>query len=497
MEFIVKTGHPEKQPSNCIVVGIFEPRRLSEAAKHLDTLSKGYLNQVLAQGDLEGKSDHHLLLPQVPNIEAKRIQLIGCGKEEELTDRAFLSIIRKSIQALLKSGTTEATLCLLELPIKNRDIQWKIKQSIQIIDDLLYSFDQFKTKKDSHKKVLQKITFMVPTEAEVSLGARAVQEGQAIAHGINFTKDLANLPPNICTPSYLGKTAEDLAKKFPAITATILDEKAITELKMGALLSVGQSSKHPPRFIILEYRGSQDKQKPLVFVGKGITFDTGGNSIKTAAGMIGMKYDMCGGATVFGLLRAVAELALPLHIIGIIPAAENMPGNEASRPEDIVTSMSGTTIEILNTDAEGRLILCDALTYCERFEPELVIDIATLTGSCILALGAHTSGLLSNDENLAKDLFNAGIMSYDRCWQFPLWEEYQEALNSNFADIANIGNPPEAGVILGGCFLSRFTKKYPWAHLDVAGTATRSGKERGATGRPLPLLMQYILDRLK
>ncbi|HEV2523884.1 MAG TPA: leucyl aminopeptidase, partial [Gammaproteobacteria bacterium] len=297
------------------------------------------------------------------------------------------------------------------------------------------------------------------------------------------------------TPIFLAKSAEKLAAEFSSISAAILDEKDMASLKMDVLLSVGKSSQNPPRLITLEYRGRKDKQKPIVLVGKGITFDTGGNSLKPPMSMIGMKYDMCGAAAVLGALRAAAELELPLNIIGVIATAENMPGSKASRPEDVVTSMSGLTVEILNTDAEGRLVLCDALTYSERFDPEVVIDIATLTNACVMALGSHASGLFGNHNPLINDLFNAGLTSGDKCWQLPVWDEYQDALNSPFADIANIGTPPEAGAILAACFLSRFTKKFDWAHLDVAGTAWRGGKDRAATGRPVSLLVQYLLDR--
>ncbi len=496
MEFSVKTGHPEKQRTHCIIVGVFETRRLSAAAERLDTTSEGYLGNILRKGDLDGKVGQVLLLHQIPNVQSDRILLIGCGQERELGDKEFRDIVRKAVTTVIQTGTIEAVSFLAELTVKGRDLRWKVRIAVEITLELLYSFDAFKSKSEKEPKVLRRMVFSVPTRRELQNGERGILEGQAIAHGVTLAKNLGNLPPNVCTPIYLAKEAEKLAKKFPSISVAILNEKEMTALKMGALLSVGKGSINPPRLITLEYRGRQDKHKPIVLVGKGITFDTGGNSLKPPLSMIGMKYDMCGGATVLATLQAAAELELPLNIVGVIAAAENMPGNAASRPEDIITSMSGTTIEILNTDAEGRLVLCDALTYCERYNPEVVIDIATLTGACIMAFGSHTSGLMSNHPALANDLFNAGTDSGDRCWQLPLWDEYQDALSSRFADVANIGSPPEAGAILAGCFLSRFTKKYHWAHLDVAGTAFRSaGKDRGATGRPVPLLVQYLLDR--
>lgn len=495
MEFSVKTGHPEKQRANCIIVGVFETRKLSDSAERLDIASEQYLSALMRKGDLEGKLGQSVLLHQVPHVSYDRILLMGCGPATEFGEKAFREIIRKSIYTLIQTGSTDAVSFLTELPVNNRDIHWKIRQAIEITQELLYTFDKFKTKKERIKKALRRMTFMVSSKTDLSAALRAIQEGQAIAASVAFAKDLGNLPPNICTPAYLGKEAEKLAAHFQSISAAVLNEKDIASLKMGAFLSVGQGSKNPPCLITLEYQGRKDKQKPIVLIGKGITFDTGGNSLKTPAAMIGMKYDKCGATTVLATLRAAAELELPLNIVGVIPAAENMPGNAASRPEDIVTSMSGLTIEILNTDAEGRLILCDALTYSERFSPATVITVATLTAACIAALSTHASGLFSNFDPLAQDLLQAGRFSQDKCWQLPLWEEYQDALNSNFADVANIGNPPEAGATLAACFLSRFAQKYHWAHLDIAGTASsRTGKERGATGRPVTLLIQYLLD---
>lgn len=495
MEFSVKTGHPEKQRTNCIVLAVFENRKLGAIAERLDTITENFISNLLKKGDLEGRMGQTLLLHHVPNVLSERVLLVGCGLERELADKEFREIIRASTDAVLQTGATEAVSFLSELTVKGRDNRWKIQQAVILTLEMLYRFDTYKSKKETKRKMLHRVILTVPTRRDLAQGERAALEGQAIANGVALTKDLANTPPNICTPIFLAKSAEKLAAEFPSISAAILDEKEIASLKMNVFLSVGNSSQNPPRLITLEYRGRKDKQKPVVLVGKGITFDTGGNSLKAPMNMIGMKYDMCGAASVLGALRTAAELELPLNIIGVIAAAENMPGHKATRPEDIVTSMSGLTVEILNTDAEGRLVLCDALTYVERFDPAVVIDIATLTNACVVALGGHTSGLMGNHNPLVHDLFNAGLVSGDKCWQMPLWDEYQDALSSPFADIANIGNPPEAGSILGGCFLSRFTKKYDWAHLDVAGTAWRGGKDRAATGRPVFLLAQYLLDR--
>ncbi|HXH54429.1 MAG TPA: leucyl aminopeptidase [Gammaproteobacteria bacterium] len=495
MEFNVKTGHPEKQRTNCIVVGIFENRKLSAIAERLDTTAENFISNLLKKGDLEGNLGQTLLLHHVPNVLSERVLLVGCGRERELGDKEFRDIIRRATNAILQTGATEVVSFLAELTVKGRDNRWKIRQAVMLTLETLYRFDNFKSKKDKERRALRRVILTVPTRRDLAHGERAALEGQAIANGVSFAKNLGNTPPNVCTPIFLAKSAEKLAAEFSSISAAILDEKDMASLKMDVLLSVGKGSQNPPRLITLEYRGRKDKQKPIVLVGKGITFDTGGNSLKPAMSMIGMKYDMCGAAAVLGALRAAAELELPLNIIGVIAAAENMPGSRGTRPEDIVTSMSGLTVEILNTDAEGRLVLCDALTYSERFDPEVVIDIATLTSACGITFGPHTSALLGNHNPLINDLLSAGLTSGDKCWQLPLWDDYQDALNSPFADIANIGTPPEAGTILGACFLSRFTKKYDWAHLDIAGTAWRGGKDRAATGRPVPLLVQYLLDR--
>ncbi len=500
MEFSVKTNLPAKQQSDCLILGVFEGSKLSEAAERFNTNSEGALSGWLAKGDLDGKLGHTLLLQNMPSIPSDRVLLVGCGPKKDLNDKDFRELIRKMLPVLQQTGSKEAVCFLTELVVKKRDIAWKSKQIVQLFLESTYRFDSFKSKKEKadNTRRLKRMVLIVANKSETLKAQRAVGEAQAIVEGLHLVKDLGNCPPNICTPRYLASEAENLAATYSSISTAILDEKEMKALKMGSFLAVAKGSQEPPRLITLEYRGRNDKQKPIVLVGKGITFDTGGNSLKPPMSMIGMKYDMCGAATVLGVLKAAAILELPLNIVGVIAAAENMPGGSATRPDDIVTSMSGITIEILNTDAEGRLVLCDALTYCERFKPEVVIDIATLTSAAIVALGSHASALLSNHAPLAKDLLEAGQSSGDRCWELPLWDDYQEALNSASADIANIGTPAEAGTILGACFLQRFTKDYHWAHLDVAATASRgNAKDRSATGRPLPLLMQYLLDRVQ
>jgi leucyl aminopeptidase len=381
------------------------------------------------------------------------------------------------------------------LPVKDRDYAWKLHQAVITLEDSFYTFEQTKSQKKQSRPAFEKMSLMVPEQESKSALRQALIAGEAISAGMSFAKDLGNLPGNICTPSYLAEQAKTIKKGNSKIELKVLDEPDMEKQGMGALLSVSRGSDQPAKLIILEYQGGAKETKPIVLVGKGITFDTGGISIKPSPAMDEMKFDMCGAASVLGVILACARMELAVNLVGIVASAENMPGGRASRPGDIVTSLSGQTIEILNTDAEGRLVLCDALTYAERFEPTAVIDIATLTGACIIALGHHPSGLMSNHEPLAKELLAAGLSSGDRVWELPLWEEYQEELDSNFADMANVGSR-SAGSITAACFLSRFTKKYHWAHLDIAGTAARSGKEKGATGRPVPLLCQYLMDRV-
>ncbi|NBR26848.1 MAG: leucyl aminopeptidase, partial [Betaproteobacteria bacterium] len=340
---------------------------------------------------------------------------------------------------------------------------------------------------------LRRLTFGIDDKNAQRLAAAGLEQGLAVAHGVSLARDLGNLPGNVCTPTYLAGAARDLAKHY-RMKLTVLERAQMEKLGMGALLSVARGSVQPPKLIVLEYRGGPAGQRPVALVGKGVTFDTGGISLKPAPEMDEMKFDMCGAASVLGTLKAIAEMKLRINVVGLIPATENMPGGRATKPGDIVTTMSGQTVEILNTDAEGRLILCDALTYAERYKPQAVIDIATLTGACVIALGHVVSGLFANDDALAREVLNAGEASGDRAWHLPLHDEYQEQLNSNFADFANIGGRP-AGAVTAACYLSRFTKKFKWAHLDIAGTAWKSGKEKGATGRPVPLLTQFLIKR--
>lgn len=495
MDFAIKVGAPEKQRAACIVVGVFESRKLTEPARILDDASKGYLSNILRQGDMEGKIGTTLLLHNIPDIPSKRVMLVGLGKEKDFNDKTYRQAVSAACKALLQTSAADASFFLADIPLKQRDIAWKVVQVVILAMESAYRFDRLKSKPEKELSPLSKITLAVSDEASLPHGEKALQQGLAIARGMNVAKDLGNLAPNICTPTYLAEQATDMAKTYK-FKISVLEQKDMEKLGMGAFLAVARGSHQPAKLIVLEYRGLPKMEKPIVLVGKGVTFDTGGISLKPAAEMDEMKFDMSGAASVLGTLTAVAEMKLPLNLVGIIPATENMPGGNATKPGDVVTSMSGQTIEILNTDAEGRLILCEALSYAERYKPDAVIDIATLTGACVIALGHVASGVMGNNEQLIQELLQASELASDRAWQLPLWDDYQELLKSNFADMANIGGR-SAGTITAACFLSRFADKYPWAHLDIAGTAWKSGKEKGSTGRPVPLLTQFLISRAK
>ena len=494
MEFNVKSGSPEKQRSACIVVGVYEPRRLSGVAEQLDEISEGYISNLLRRGDLEGKAGQMLLLHHVPNVLSERVLLVGCGKERELDERQYKQIIAKTIQTLNETGSMEAVCFLTELHVKGRDTYWKVRQAVETTQDTLYTFLQLKSKKGEPRRPLRKIVFNVPTRRELTVGEKAVEHGLAIAKGMKVTKDVANMPPNICNPAYLWDQAQQLAAEYDSIDVECVNEANMADLGMNSYLAVGRGSENESLMSIIHHKGGEPDQQPLVLVGKGLTFDSGGISLKPGEGMDEMKYDMGGAASVLGVMHTVAALNLPVNVIGVLAGCENMPDGKSYRPGDILTTMSGQTVEVLNTDAEGRLVLCDALTYVERFDPDTVIDVATLTGACIIALGKHATGLMSTHNPLAHELLNASEQASDRAWRLPLWDDYQEQLESPFADMTNLGGRP-AGSITAGCFLSRFTKKYNCAHLDIAGTAWNSGKNKGATGRPVPMLAQFLMNR--
>jgi len=504
MEFSIKQGSPEKLKGGCVVVGVFEGGKLSTAAQIIDKVTKHALSDLITRGDMSGKSSSTLLLHKLPGVAAERVLLVGLGKASELSNKTSSEILSATFKALHGTPAKDAALFIVDEGIgkdaatstlrqaQNSGPAWVIKQAVFAAAEQAFRADGMKSKPTKPAK-LKHVTFATLDKPAAALN-NVLDEAAATARGMALTKELGNLPGNICTPTYLAAKALALAKAHKSIKTTVLEEKDMQKLGMGSFLSVTRGSEQPAKLITLEYHGADKKQKPIVLVGKGITFDSGGISLKPGAEMDEMKYDMCGAASVLGTMQAIAELGLKLNVVGVIPSCENLPSGRATKPGDIVTSMSGQTIEILNTDAEGRLILCDALTYSAKFNPDTIIDIATLTGACVIALGHVASGLFSNEDKLARELLAAGEQAHDRAWQLPLWDDYQPLLDSNFADMQNIGGRA-GGTITAACFLSRFTKDYRWAHLDIAGTAWKSGKEKGATGRPVPLLTQYLINR--
>lgn len=491
MEFSIKQSSSEKQRSGCVVVGVYEGGKLSPAAQALDKAAAHHLSDLIARGDMNGKSASTLLLHKLPGIAAERVLLVGLGKAGELNNKTSVEILRAAFAALNATAAKDAALYIIDEGV-GKDAAWVIKQAVFAAAEQAFRADGMKSK-PAKPATLKSITFATLEKPSAAL-KNALDQADATARGMDLAKTLGNLPGNICTPTYLAAKALALGKAHKSIKTTVLEEKDMQKLGMGSFLSVTRGSEQPAKLITMEYHGGDKKQKPVVLVGKGITFDSGGISLKPGADMDEMKYDMCGAASVLGTMQAIAEMGLKLNVVGVIPTCENLPSGRATKPGDIVTSMSGQTIEILNTDAEGRLILCDALTYSAKFKPDTVIDIATLTGACVIALGHVASGLFSNEDELAKELLAAGEQAYDRAWQLPLWDDYQPLLDSNFADMQNIGGRA-GGTITAACFLSRFTKDYRWAHLDIAGTANKSGKDKGATGRPVPLLTQYLINR--
>ena len=505
MQFSITCNQAEREQCCCVVVAVFaNSRKLSNAANHINDISNGHIEQVLQSGAVDGQFGQTLLLYDTPNVASKLVLLINCEPDQcetasELSEHQFQELVRTMINAL-KDRKIESISCYLEeLPVQSRDISWKLQHIVAITNKIVYRFDTFKSEQriTTPPTALQQINLAInaTSGSDLEAASRAIKHAMATATGVTLAKDLANTPPNVCTPSYLADAARKIAKAASNVSVDILELKDLQNLGMNAMLSVTRGSAEPPKFIVLEYKGAKHNDAaPVVLVGKGITFDTGGISLKPANGMIGMKYDMCGAASVLGALQAAIELELPMNIVVIIAASENMPSGTATTPDSVVTSMNGITIEILNTDAEGRLVLCDALEYSKRFNPETIIDVATLTGACVVALGNHYSGMFSNDDALAQELLDAGNVSGDRCWRLPLGSAYHKQIKSKIADIANIGGA-EAGSITAACFLENFVKDHVWAHLDVAGTAYRNGTEKFARGRPVPLLVQYLINK--
>jgi len=498
MEYFVKSGSPEKQRVACVIVGIFERRALTDAAETIDKASEHAISAITRRGDLDGKLGQTLVLHNVPGTFADRVLLVGLGKERNFDEAAYRRAHTAAGRALRGTGSLDAVSFLSHVPVKGRDVHWNVQQAVLVAAQNAYRFDEMrgeKAKEDLPSHKLERYTFDVPRRSDLAEGEKGLAEALAISKGVALTKNLGNLPGNVCTPTYLAEQAKKLADTYP-IKTKVLEQADCEKLGMGSFLSVAKGSRQPPKFIVMEYLHGAKDEKPIALVGKGLTFDAGGISIKPADKMDEMKFDMCGGGSVFGVMTAIAELKLPINVVGVVPATENLINGQANKPGDVVTSMAGLTIEVLNTDAEGRLILCDALTYVEKFyEPELCIDMATLTGAVVIALGSVATGLFSNTPALGRSLLAAGEQIGDRAWELPLWSEYDDNLKSEIADVANIATRGgrEAGAIIGATFLHRFTRKMKWAHLDIAGTAW-TGKH--ASGRPVPLLTQFLLNHL-
>ena len=494
MQFVSKTGPIDKLSTPCLILPVFSKGKQLEITDNFDRAQSGQIAAVLKQGDASGKVGNTLLLQMPTSCKTKRVLLVGIGEQGKTSAEDFKKAASATINALKNLPIKTICSAFLAVEVDNKDIEWKVRQLILKSREALYQYTETLTTSAPDANILEKCQLLVTPDSSAKAINNTANTASSIANGIDSAKKLANLPGNICTPTYLADTAKALGKQHSTLKVTVLDEAKMEKLGMGSLLSVSRGSRQPAKLITMEHNGGAKSQKPIVIVGKGLTFDAGGISIKPSSGMDEMKYDMCGGASVFGVMQMCAELSLPINVVGVVPSSENLPDGDANKPGDIVTSMAGLTIEILNTDAEGRLILCDALTYSAKFKPEVVIDIATLTGACVVALGKHATGLLGNDDELASELLGAGIKADDKAWQLPLWDEYKPQLKSNFADLANIGGPT-GGTITAACFLSRFTEDYKWAHLDIAGTAWKSGAEKGATGRPVHMLSQFILDR--
>src|SRR5215472_11411159 len=498
MDIRVDTTSPEKLRTGILVLGIFADGQLPAPARVVDEAANGKLSAVIGRGDLGAAAGASLLLHDVPGTAAERILLVSLGQRDALGDRAFRDALDSAAKTLGGGAARDAGVVLGSLELPSRTLAWRAEQAARLLADGAYRFDAPGTTRPAaaaRERGARKISLLLENEATGAGIDDAVRRGLAVAEGLALTKDLGNLGGNICNPAYLAETAEFLGKEF-GFAVEVLDRADMERLGMGSALSVGRASYFPCKFIVMHYRGGPAGAEPIVLVGKTLTFDTGGISLKPGANLDEMKYDMSGGGSVLGVFKAIARMALPLNVVGIVPAVENMPGGNATRPGDVVTSMSGQTIEILNTDAEGRLVLCDALTYAERFQPACVIDAATLTGACVIALGNVASGLFANDDELAEQLLESGEDTGDRAWRLPLFDEYQDLLTSNFADMSNLGGRP-AGSITAACFLKRFADKFKWAHLDIAGTNAVSGDAKGATGRPVPLLTEFLIGRVE
>ncbi|MDH4108909.1 MAG: leucyl aminopeptidase [Gammaproteobacteria bacterium] len=495
MEYVTTTSAASRFATGCLIVGVFDDGRLGAVAEQLDAACKGRISQLVKQGDVSGEIGSASVCHAPEGIRAKRLLIAGMGKQSEFGVRNYRRAVAAAMDALRDSKLQDIAVYLTLEDVPGTNAYYRTRYALETIGNKLYRFDNLKSEKQRPVMPLKKIAVAAATRSDAGKAGTACEHADAIVNGMALARTLGDMPPNICTPSYLARTAQQLAKKHRNLDCRVLNAAEIKRLGMHSFLSVARGTVEPAKLIVMKYKGAQSGA-PTVLVGKGITFDSGGISLKPGLDMDEMKFDMCGAAAVIGTMAAVATLKLPINVNVIVPTCENLPSGTATRPGDIVRSMSGQTIEILNTDAEGRLILCDALTYARRFKPASIVDVATLTGACVIALGHHMTAIMSNDEGLGSELFDSSVGANDLGWRMPMSEDYEDQLKSNFADVANIGGR-DGGAVTAACFLGKFAEGMKWAHLDIAGTAWRSGEAKGATGRPVPMLAEFLLRRAK
>ena len=493
MEYFTTTSKASRRAVDCVIVGVYDRSKLGVGAEDVNASSNGEIKSRIKSGDVSSAVGRCTILTNVPGIKADRVAVVGLGKPSYLDATAFRKAVAVAIQSISQTRAKSVLNCLTLEPVNGANPYYLARHTAETTNDVLYRFTQMKSGRKKAGSPLKTIGLAIAARGDAATSKRGAEHGEGISAGVALAKELGNLPANVCTPIYLAKTAKKLAAGNGKLTTKILNEAEMKRLGMGSLLSVTAGTAEPAKLIVMQYKGA-GADKPVVLVGKGVTFDTGGISLKAGPAMDEMKFDMCGAASVIGTMAAVAKMKLPINVNVVVPAVENMPSSTATKPGDIVKSMSGQTIEVLNTDAEGRLILCDALTYSRRFKPAAIIDVATLTGACVVALGTHRTGIMSNNDSLREEIFAAGDAAEDRGWPLPLGDEYTAQLKSNFADMANIGGPG-GGAVTAGCFLGKFTDGMDWAHLDIAGTAWKSGAKKGASGRPVPMLSQVLLAR--
>jgi leucyl aminopeptidase len=493
MEYFTTTSNAARRASDCVIVGVYDRGKLGAGAAEIDAASNGELARLVKSGDVSTRAGQCRVLTNVNGVRSARVAVVGLGKAADLDTRRFADVVAAAIKAVADTRCTQVLNTLTLEPVADAGIYYLARSTVQAIGEVTYRFNQMKSGRKKTGMPLKKIGLSVLGRGDSRTAMKGAQHGEGIVKGMSLARDLGNLPPNVCTPSYLARTAQKLASGKGKLTTRVINEAEMKRLGMHSLLSVTAGTAEPAKLIVMQYKGG-GREKPIVLVGKGVTFDSGGISLKPGPGMDEMKFDMCGAAGVIGTMATVVALGLPINLNVVVPAVENLPGSKATVPGAIVKSMSGQTIEILNTDAEGRLILCDAITYSRRFKPQTIIDVATLTGACVIALGHHHTGVMTNDDQLAAEIVASGVRAADRGWQLPLTKDYAKQLKSNFADMANVGGR-DGGAITAGCFLGKFTEGMSWAHLDIAGTAWHSGPKKGATGRPVPMLTEFLLSR--